>query len=80
MVPADNPASDLLGGYKSLHSAFRKCRHCLATNEDIQIKVTLYNTKLDVSASDHSSIISISSLQKNLYQEQRQLMRGIVPD
>ncbi len=28
-VPADNPASDLIGGHKALHFAFRKCRDCL---------------------------------------------------
>ena len=38
-VVADNPASHLLGGFKNLSSAFRKCRHFLATAEDIQTKV-----------------------------------------
>ena len=36
---ADNPAAHNLGGYKSLSSAIRKCRQCLAVDEDIQTKV-----------------------------------------
>lgn len=36
---ADNPASHALGGYMSLSSAKRKCRHCLAIDTDIQTKV-----------------------------------------
>ena len=31
IVPADNLASHYLGGCKSLSSALRKCRHCMAT-------------------------------------------------
>ena len=38
-MSADNPASHMLGGYKNLSSAFRKCRHCLATEEDLQTVV-----------------------------------------
>ena len=38
---ADNPASCLLGGYKALSSALRKCRDCLAVDEDVQTKVKL---------------------------------------
>ena len=38
---ADNPASQDLGGYKTLASALRKCRYCLAVDEDIQRKVRL---------------------------------------
>lgn len=30
LVPADNLASQYLGGYKALNAALRKCRHCLA--------------------------------------------------
>ena len=36
---ADNPASQALGGYKALASALRKCRHCLAIDEEVQTKV-----------------------------------------
>lgn len=48
-VAADNPASNLIGGYKNLHSAFRKCRHCLATAEEIQTKVINFITLIFVS-------------------------------
>ena len=41
LVPGDNLASQCLGGYKSLSSALRKCRQCMATNEDMQAKVCL---------------------------------------
>ena len=43
IVSADNPAANLLGGYKSLTSAFRKCRTCMATESDIQEKVRSYH-------------------------------------
>ena len=39
VVSADNPAASLVGGYKQLHSALRKCRHCLACDEDMKTKV-----------------------------------------
>ena len=39
VVSADNPASQLLGGFKQGHTAYRKCRHCLALDSDIQTKV-----------------------------------------
>lgn len=42
LVPGDNLASQCLGGYKSLASALRKCRHCMAVNEDMQTKVSMY--------------------------------------
>ena len=35
-VCVDNPASNMFGEFINLSSAFRKCRHCLATEEDIQ--------------------------------------------
>jgi len=37
----DNPAANLMSGFKSLTSAFRKCRSCMATASDIQTKVSL---------------------------------------
>lgn len=43
IVPADNLASHYLGGYKSLSSALRKCRHCMATADDMFTKVSLEN-------------------------------------
>lgn len=39
IVSADNPASALLGGFKQSASAFRYCRHCTGTDEEIQKKV-----------------------------------------
>ena len=36
MVSADNPAACLVGGYKNLHSATRKCRTCMAVESDMQ--------------------------------------------
>jgi len=39
-VSADNPAANLIAGYKSLTSAFRKCRNCMAVEETMQTKVT----------------------------------------
>lgn len=39
IVSADNPASAALGGFKQSASAFRFCRHCMGTEQDIQTKV-----------------------------------------
>ena len=39
IVSGDNPASAALGGFKQSASAFRFCRHCLGTENDIQSKV-----------------------------------------
>lgn len=39
LVPGDNLASQYLGGYKGLASALRKCRQCMAVDEDMQVKV-----------------------------------------
>ena len=39
LVPADNLASQYLGGYKSLSAALRKCRHCMAVDADMQQQV-----------------------------------------
>ena len=38
-VSADIFAAHYIDGYKSLSSALRKCRHCLATNDDMASKV-----------------------------------------
>lgn len=38
---ADNLAACALGGFKALHSAMRKCRSCMAVDEDMQTKVSL---------------------------------------
>lgn len=44
VVSADNLASQLVGGYKALNSAFRKCQYCMATDEEMQRKVSISNT------------------------------------
>ena len=38
---ADNLASQLLGGYKGLASALRKCHFCMAISEDMATKVII---------------------------------------
>ena len=40
-VSADNPAACLMGGLKQLHSAFRKCRFCMAEDRIMQTRVLL---------------------------------------
>ena len=42
LLSTDNLAAHFVGGYKSLSSAFRKCRFCLAVREDMNNKVKLY--------------------------------------
>ena len=39
VVSSDNLASQELGGYKALNAGLRKCRCCMTTDEDMQIKV-----------------------------------------
>ena len=40
----DTPAVNMAGGFKEgVGGAMRKCRHCLATNSQIQIKVCIIN-------------------------------------
>ena len=40
LVVGDNQGSHLIGGYKQLSSALRKCRHCMAVSEDMSQKVS----------------------------------------
>ena len=42
LVPGDNLASQFIGGYKSLASAHRKCRHCMAVASDMKTKVSQF--------------------------------------
>ena len=42
LVSADNLAAHYVGGYKSLSSALRKCRYCLATDADMCTKVMIF--------------------------------------
>uniref|UniRef100_A0A1X7V4Q6 Uncharacterized protein n=2 Tax=Amphimedon queenslandica TaxID=400682 RepID=A0A1X7V4Q6_AMPQE len=51
-VPGDNLASQYLKGYKVLNTAFRKCRHCLATAEDMAL-----NENIMIVFYDHSSYL-----------------------
>ena len=53
---ADNPAACTLGGFKSLHSAFRKCRTCMAVDIDMQTKVMLSTTPLPPHPPNHISL------------------------
>lgn len=46
IVSADNPASTSLGGFKESASAFRYCRHCTGTEDDIQSKVCIAIMKI----------------------------------
>lgn len=39
VVIADNPASSAIGGFKESSSAYRLCRHCLGTAEEIKTHV-----------------------------------------
>ena len=39
LVPADNLASQSIGGYKALNSALRKCRHCMAVADNMCCEV-----------------------------------------
>ena len=36
LIPADNLASNLLGGFKEGSTAYRGCRHCLATPSQLK--------------------------------------------
>ena len=40
-VSGDNLGGQLIGGYKQLASATRKCRFCMATAEDMNKKVCI---------------------------------------
>ena len=39
VVSADNLASQDLGGFKALNAALRKCRYCMTTETEMQLKV-----------------------------------------
>ena len=39
MVSADNPASNAIGGFKQSTAAYRHCRHCLGTREEVKQEV-----------------------------------------
>lgn len=52
LAPADNLASNLLGGFKEGSTAYRGCRHCLATPPEIASVFTESQLELR-SAADH---------------------------
>ena len=56
VVAADNLASQLIGGFKGLSSAFRKCQQCLAVNDDIQTKVSILSFKIYTLHDDLNSL------------------------
>ena len=46
VISADNLGSLALGGFKESCSAYRLCRHCMATHESSQTKVITYVVKI----------------------------------
>lgn len=52
MITGDNLASQYLGGYKSLASALRKCRHCMAVDSEMQTEVQLILIQLAINSFD----------------------------
>ena len=55
IVSADNLASQMIGGYKQLASALRKCRFCMATDEEVQNKVRTTINSLNIYLSLHKN-------------------------
>ena len=41
LVPGDNLASHFLGGYKAPSGALRKCRFCMTTYDEMNLKVSI---------------------------------------
>ena len=41
VISADNPANNLLGGFKETTSAHHMCRQCMATHSQATSKVTV---------------------------------------
>ena len=39
-IPADNLGSHAIGGFKEGFRALRPCRHCMATNDELKVKVS----------------------------------------
>ena len=59
----DTPANNRVGGFKeSVSRSFRICRQCLATNQDVQEKVSTYffkyNNKLLIMITLLSQVLS----------------------
>ena len=45
LASADNLASQQLGGYKQLASAYRRCRYCMATRDNMDKQVRFLHAK-----------------------------------
>ena len=46
MASGDNLGSTYIGGFKAPSGAFRKCRHCMATEEDMNTEVNNITTPI----------------------------------
>ena len=57
-VSADNLGSLALGGFKESSSAYRPCRHCMATREESKNKVSLVCSVFYVVMYSHVNIVS----------------------
>ena len=66
-VSADNPNAYSLRGFKQLHSAFWKCRCCIATEDDIQTKVLNNNLCKYLLLLDSSSMKVITNYKQGEY-------------
>lgn len=59
-MSADNPASNLLGGFKETGSAFRPCRQCLTTHDELQTMVcALHSSKLWTTLDSYNGLLII---------------------
>ena len=65
LVAVDNLASHFLGGYKSLSSALRKCRHCMATADNMATEVQCTYSYIHSNWETHAS--QCASLDDPLY-------------
>lgn len=83
LFPADNLASQYIGGYKALNAALRKCRQCLAVQEDMQSKVRVTHNCCPLASlfyklfklfcfSYHSSILHLQFLSEDFQPRTRE--------
>ena len=68
IVSADNLGSLALGGFKESCSALKMCRHCMATKEESQTKVS-YATHMPTKSNQSL----LSSLNRNFNYERKHL-------
>lgn len=54
LVAGDNLASHFLGGYNSFSSALRKCRHCMATADNMATEVQCTYSYMKISKNHNS--------------------------